>query len=87
MKSCTRTSFWKAYWALSPEVRQRAKEAYRLWRQNPSHPSLRFKQVKPSAPVYSVRIGLNHRALGLLKDDTMTWFWIGSHDEYDRLLR
>ena len=48
---------------------------------------LRFKQVKPNAPVYSVRIGLNHRALGLLKDDTITWFWIGSHDEYDRLLR
>ncbi|MBX7235703.1 MAG: hypothetical protein K1X65_15050 [Caldilineales bacterium] len=87
MKSYTRASFWKAYWALPPEVRQRAKEAYRLWRQNPAHPGLRFKQVKPNAPVYSVRIGLNHRALGLLKDDTITWFWIGSHDEYDRLLR
>lgn len=45
------------------------------------------KRVKESQPVYSVRIGLGYRALGLLKGDTVTWFWIGTHDEYDQLLR
>jgi hypothetical protein len=30
---------------------------------------------------------LGYRALGLLKGDTVTWFWIGTHDEYERLLK
>ena len=25
-------------------------------------------------------------ALGLLEDEEITWFWIGTHAEYDRLL-
>jgi len=24
-----------------------------------------------------------HRAIGVLEGDTVTWFWIGSHDEYE----
>lgn len=39
-----------------------------------------------SQTLYSVRIGLSYRAVGLLKADTVTWFWIGTHDEYDRLI-
>jgi len=87
MKSQTTKSFWKHYWVLPPEIRQRARKAYKLWRDNPAHPSLFFKRVKEGQPVYSVRIGLGYRALGLLKADTVTWFWIGTHDEYDGLLK
>jgi hypothetical protein len=87
MKSQSTLSFWQHYWALPPEIRQRARQAYKLWRDNPAHPSLFFKRVKESQPVYSVRIGLGYRALGLLKGDTVTWFWIGTHDEYERLLK
>ncbi len=36
--------------------------------------------------VYSVRIGLGYRALGVLEGSTVTWFWIGSHAEYDHVL-
>ncbi len=36
--------------------------------------------------MYSVRVGLEHRAVGMLEGDTITWFWIGAHDGYDRLL-
>lgn len=87
MKSQTPQSFWKHYWALPSEIRQRARQAYKLWRDNPAHPSLFFKRVKEGQPLYSVRIGLGYRALGLLKGETVTWFWIGSHDEYDRLIK
>jgi len=87
MKSQTTQSFWKHYWALPSEIRQRARQAYKLWRDNPAHPSLFFKRVKEGQPLYSVRIGLGYRALGLLKGETVTWFWIGSHDEYDRLIK
>jgi hypothetical protein len=33
-----------------------------------------------------VRVGIGWRALGVKQEDTMVWFWIGSHAEYDRLL-
>lgn len=87
MKSQTTKSFWKHYRAVPPEIRQRAQQAYKLWRADPMHPSLFFKRVKASQPLYSVRIGLAYRAVGLLKADTITWFWIGTHDEYDRLIK
>jgi hypothetical protein len=54
---------------------------------NPYHPSLHLKQVSHKKDVYSVRIGISYRALGLRKDDdVIVWFWIGSHAEYDKLL-
>jgi len=31
-------------------------------------------------------VTLGYRALGLLEDEEVTWFWIGNHAEYDRLL-
>jgi hypothetical protein len=68
-------------------VQERARAAYRLFQQEPSHPSLRFKVVHTSRPIYSVRIGLGYRALGVRDGDEIVWFWIGSHADYDRLLR
>ena len=37
-------------------------------------------------PIYSVRIALGWRAVGILEGEEMIWFWIGSHAEYDRLV-
>ena len=84
MKSSTTPDFWRTFAALPPQVKARAKVAYRLWRDNPRHPSLQFKKT---GSVWSVRIGGGYRALSLLEADTFHWFWIGSHDEYERLLR
>jgi len=64
-----------------------AQKAYRLFRENPKHPSLQFKKVHEREPVYSVRVTIAYRAVGLLDNDTITWFWIGSHADYDRLLK
>lgn len=71
---------------LPADVQQRARQAYNLWKQNNNHPGLHFKQVHDREPIYSVRIGLSYRALGVKKDDTMIWFWIGSHEEYNNLV-
>jgi hypothetical protein len=81
MNSRTTRSFREAFKALPPDVKQRAREAYRLWRDNPNLPGLRFKRVGDEV---SVRIGRNYRALGVLQSDTVYWYWIGKHDEYDR---
>lgn len=87
MKSVTTAQFWKLYHALPSKVQRRADKAYALWQLNPQAHGLYFKQVGKQQPIFSVRIGRGHRALGLLEGDTILWFWIGSHDEYDRLLK
>lgn len=67
-------------------IQRQAREAYALFHQNPPHPGLRFRQVHPTPPIYSARVGISYRAVGVRDADTVTWFWIGSHAEYDRLL-
>ncbi len=59
---------------------------YRLWKTDPHHPGLQFRRVGRRYPAFSVRVGIGWRALGVRQADTMVWFWIGSHAEYDRLL-
>ncbi len=72
--------------ALPKEIQAQARRVYRLFRADPAHPSLRFKKVEQTENIYSVRIGLGYRALGILEGSVVTWFWIGSHADYDRLL-
>jgi len=36
---------------------------------------------------WSARVGLDYRALATPVDDGFLWFWIGTHGEYDRLIR
>ena len=86
MTSHTTKRFRTAFNMLPQTVKRQAKEAYRLFKQNPYHPSLRFKQVHPSRPIYSVRVSLDYRAVGIRDGDKMIWFWIGSHTDYDELL-
>jgi hypothetical protein len=85
--SKTTSRFWKAYEALEKDVQKQAREAYRFFRNDPQHPSLNFKMVVPSIPCYSIRVTRGYRAVGVLEDDTITWFWIGNHDDYERLIQ
>ena len=87
MKSSVTKGFRKRLDVLPTDVREQASEAYALWRSNLHHPSLQFKRVSERQPIYSVRIGIGYRALGLREDDHIFWFWIGSHAEYDELLK
>ena len=86
MKSRTTAEFRKSFANLPKQVQEQTREAYRQFQENPSYPSLRFKKVHPELPIYSARISNNYRAVGQLDGDTVIWFWVGSHAEYDRLL-
>jgi hypothetical protein len=86
MKSRSTRKFWRLFEALPVTVQNQARQTYRQFQSNPAYPSLNFKRVDASEPVYSVRIGIYYRALGILEGDTITWFWIGPHDAYDKLL-
>jgi hypothetical protein len=46
---------------------------------------LQFKLLG-GGKLYSARVGIHHRALGLPRQDGVHWFWIGTHSEYDRLV-
>lgn len=71
MNSVCTDQFWEQYHALPESARKAAVKNYRIWRENPRHPSLRFKQVKEG--LWSVRIGIYYRALGRIQGDTITW--------------
>jgi hypothetical protein len=86
MISKTTKKFWKAYAKLDRTVQQQARSSYRLFRENPQHPSLNFKKVHDSLPIYSARVNLSHRAVGILEKNEIIWFWIGPHDAYENLL-
>ena len=86
MISHTTQRFRAALERLPERVRRQARQGYLLFQQNPQHPSLHFKPVHPNRPVYSVRIGSDYRALGALDGDEMLWFWIGTHNDYDRVI-
>jgi hypothetical protein len=77
--------FWQRFEALPADVQALAKKSYKLLRQNPSHPSLQFKLLG-GGKMFSVRVGLYHRALGLPRATGVHWFWIGTHGEYDKLV-
>ena len=85
MKSLTRPSFWRAYSALDPRAREATRRAYRLFAENPDHPSLRFKKLGGYDHVWSVRINEQFRAVCERRGDTVIWVWVGSHNDFDKL--
>jgi len=76
--------FWVAHERLPPKIRMLADRNFERLKNDPAHPSLHLKQA---GRYWSVRVGLHYRALAIRDGDDFIWFWIGSHAEYDRLLR
>jgi hypothetical protein len=72
---------------LPNDVKKKAKKNYQLWKSDVHHPGLQFKRIHSTEPLYSVRIGMDWRAVGLVENDSITRIWIGSHADYDQLLR
>ena len=77
-------AFWKQYESLPANIRSIADKNYELLKADSRHPSLHFKKV---GRCWSVRVGMQYRALAVEVEDGMLWFWIGSHAEYDKLIK
>ena len=84
MNSDTLPTFWDNYHKLDQYIKTQVKKAYYLWTENPFHPSLHFKCINRQENIWAVRVSRGYRALGVLDEDTVTWFWIGNHDQYER---
>jgi hypothetical protein len=87
LKSKITEDFVDCFSRLPPAVKAQARKCYRLWRSNPAHPGLHFKRIHGNEDLYSVRVGSGWRAMGLLEQDTIYWFWIGSHANYEKLIK
>ena len=85
MKSSGTNEIWHFYRELPKPVTEAARRTYHLWKENPRASTLHFKKVRD---VYAVRIAkTGYRAIAVDVSDGFLWIWIGSLDEYDRLLR
>ena len=87
MISRTTKRFRKLLSDLPPHVQKQAFEAYRTWMRDPWHASLQFKQIHAIKPIFSARIDLEWRAVCVRTGDTALWYFIGSHADYDRLIK
>ena len=86
MNSHVTRSFRSQLAVLPESVQREAKEAYRRFQADPWHPRLRFKRIRGTRNIHSVRIGSGYRAIGSRDGNEVTWFWIGAHADYDHLL-
>lgn len=87
MKSKTTRQFRESLDSLPEAIREQARSAYCTFRENPQHPGLQFKRVHPTLPIYSARISSDYRAVGIRSAGEIVWFFIGSHTEYEHLLK
>ena len=81
--SHTHPDFWKCYRSLPKEVQDLADKKFELFQSDPFHRSLGFAQ---KGAVWTVDVGLHYRAIGWREENNLVWFWIGSHEEYNKLM-
>ena len=85
----TSVKFWQAYNLLPNEIRQIANKQFAILKDNPNHPSLKFKKIGLSKgrEIWSARVNQKYRALARKHNNCdYEWFWIGEHDAYDSLI-
>ncbi|MGA3044349.1 MAG: hypothetical protein ABSF54_26545 [Bryobacteraceae bacterium] len=76
--------FWDCYDGLPEGVRSLADKKFALFQESPFHPSLGLQQ---KGEVWTVDIGRSYRALAWREGNDFHWYWTGSHEAYNKLLR
>jgi hypothetical protein len=84
MNYYTSPSFWKNYQLLPQVVQKSADKSFELLKKNYLHSSLHLKKIHN---YWSVRVGIKHRALAIEIENGLLWFWIGTHAEYDKIIK
>jgi hypothetical protein len=75
--------FWDLYKRIPRNAQRAADKQFELFRKDPTHPSL---HLKPVGGLWSARINDAYRALAVREDEVFYWFWVGPHDQYERLI-
>jgi len=88
MKSKRTKNFKKLFDKLPDPIKDNARKQYRLFIKDPFHPSLRTKLIGSTRDerfkMYEVTIGMGYRATYFMDADVYVWFWIGTHDSFDK---
>ena len=84
LQSSATPRFWKLFALLPEQVQDLAIEKYELFKQDPYHSSLGF-QAK--GKVWTVAVGRSYRAIARRFGNDLHWVWIGSHEDYNNVLR
>lgn len=84
MRHIATRRFWERLDRLPAEMQRAARNSYELLKANPRHPSLQFKKV---GAYWSARVNNSYRALAVESEQGMVWFWVGTHADYERLIR
>ena len=84
MKHFASPDFWFHYRLLPENIQDLADKNFSLLKENPRHPSLRLKKV---GIYWSARVGISFRALGKERAEGIIWIWIGTHAEYEQLIK
>ena len=69
MISCTTKKFRISFDKLPQTIQKQAKEAYQQFQKNPYHPSLHFKRIHSVKPIFSVRINVDYRSIGIQEEN------------------
>lgn len=86
MNSVTTDNFWKLYRTLPQHIRKQARQAYQQFLRDPFQQGLHFEEVDKNRHLWSVRVTRGYRVLSYREGDAITWFWIGSHREYEKMI-
>lgn len=78
---------------LPKRAQKKTRAALKKWRRDNNHNSLEFKALfqTDEGLLYALRVDGNQppgcRMLGVQDSDALiNWYWVGPHDEYERLL-
>ncbi len=80
----TTDRFWKCFNNPPEPIQEIAKKNFDLLKSDLYHPSLHFKKI---GQFWSARIGLNYRAIAIEDDKDFIWVWIGTHDDYEKMIK
>lgn len=83
-RSFAPSDFWKCYDSLPGNAQVLADDKFALFEGDPFHPSLALQQ---KGDVWTVDVGRSYRAVAYRDGNDFHWFWIGSHEAYNHLLR
>jgi hypothetical protein len=86
-QSRTSAEFRRQFRLLPREVQAQARAAFKQFKADPRYPGLHFKKLPPHEDLWSARISRDCRAIDRWRGDVILWIFIGSHGDYDSILR
>ena len=88
MNSKRTKTFKELFDSLPDQIKENAQKQYKFFLENQSHPSLRTKLIgstrNKKLKVYEVTVGMGYRATYFRDGDVYVWFWVGTHNSFDK---